>query len=97
MILGRGVFGDRRYLSENAVTQMTSKQTGDAVEQKYGLGWSIDGKTFGHGGAYSTNMTIDPARGLIMVFLVQHAGYGGPDGDKVFPTFMRAAIDQFGK
>jgi len=42
-------------------------------------------------------MVIDPERGLIVVFLVQHAGFPGRDGDKIFPTVMRTAIDRFGK
>ena len=83
-------------LSEESVAEMTRKQTGKAIKEGYGLGWSTDGKTFGHGGAYATNMTIDPARGLIFVFLVQHAGYPGTDGDKVLPTFMKSAIAGFG-
>ena len=60
---------------------MTSKQTGDAVKESYGLGWSTGGGVFGHGGAYATNMTIDPKRGLITVLMVQHAGFP-EDGGK---------------
>jgi CubicO group peptidase (beta-lactamase class C family) len=97
MILNRGSQGGKRYLSEAAVAQMTRKQTGETIKEGYGLGWSTDGKTFGHGGAYSTNMSIDPARGLIFVFLVQHAGYPGSDGDKIFPAFLKSAVAEFGK
>ena len=39
MIHGRGVFHGKRYLSEAAVAQMTSKQTGDSITEGYGLGW----------------------------------------------------------
>ena len=63
MILGGGMFGGRRYLSEKSVQQMTSTQTG-SLPVSYGFGWSTDrkpGGPFGHGGAYSTNMQIDPA------------------------------------
>jgi hypothetical protein len=28
--------------------------------------------------------------------MVQHAGYPGTDGDKVFPAFMKAAVAAFG-
>src|SRR5437763_15178588 len=59
MILNGGVLDGKRYLTEAAVTQMTSKQTGDALKDGYGLGWSTGGGSFGHGGAYATNMTID--------------------------------------
>ena len=74
---------------------MTSKQTGDAVKQNYGLGWSTDGGTFGHGGAYATNMTVDPRRGLIYVWMVQHGGFPG-DGDKAQGAFRKVAEEQFG-
>ena len=91
MILSGGVYNGKRYLSEAAVAQMTSKQTGDAIKEGYGLGWSTGGGTFGHGGAYSTGMTIDPKRGLITVFMVQHAGFP-KDGDKSQDAFKQAVI-----
>jgi hypothetical protein len=52
--------------------------------------------TFGHGGAYATNMTLDGKRGLITVFLVQHAGFP-QDGGKSHAVFKEAAEAQFGK
>jgi CubicO group peptidase (beta-lactamase class C family) len=93
MILNGGVFQGKRYLSEAAVKQMTSKQTGDALKEGYGLGWTTGGASFGHGGAYATNMTIDPKTGLIMVWMVQHAGFPG-DGNKSQAAFRKAA-EQF--
>ena len=42
MILRGGVFDGKRYLSESAVAQMTRKQTGAAVKDNYGLGWSTE-------------------------------------------------------
>jgi CubicO group peptidase (beta-lactamase class C family) len=95
MILNGGVFEGRRYLSEDAVSQMTRKQTGDAIKQGYGLGWNTAGGTFGHGGAYATNMTIDPRRGLIMIFLVQLAGSPG-EGGKGLEAFRKMAVETFG-
>jgi CubicO group peptidase (beta-lactamase class C family) len=97
MILSRGVLDGKRYLSEDAVTQLTRKQTGDAVKEGYGLGWSTDGTSFGHGGAYSTSMTIDSRKGLIFVFLVQHAGFPGSEGDKIHAQFVKSATEAFGK
>jgi len=104
MILGGGVFGGRRYLSEAAVRQMTSTQTGRILdptrgEEGYGLGWAttrpatdavIPGPC-NHGGAYATNLAIDPAHGLVMVFMVQHAGFPNGKGEKVLPAFQGAA------
>jgi CubicO group peptidase (beta-lactamase class C family) len=95
MILNGGEFQGKRYLSENAVKQMTSKQTGEALKEGYGLGWSTGGDTFGHGGAYATNMTINAKRGLVMVFMVQHAGFPG-NGGQSLGAFQKAAMERFG-
>jgi CubicO group peptidase (beta-lactamase class C family) len=96
MILSGGVFQGRRYLSEAAVRQMTRKQTGDALKESYGLGWGVGRASFGHGGAYATNMSIDRKRGLITVFMVQHAGFPG-DGGKALAAFQKAAQERFGR
>lgn len=95
MVLNGGAFEGKRVLSETAVKTMTSKQTGDALKDGYGLGFSTGAGSFGHGGALSTNMTIDADRGLITVFLVQHAGFPG-DGGKSHGTFKKAAEELFG-
>jgi CubicO group peptidase (beta-lactamase class C family) len=95
MILNHGTYKGRRYVSEEAVKQMTSKQTGDSLPDGYGLGWSTGGGNYGHGGAYATNMNIDSNRGLITIWLVQHAGFPG-NGDQSGGAFRRAAEAQFG-
>ncbi len=107
MVLNGGVYAGRRYVSEASVREMTSTQTGDLLnkgkgEGGYGLGWSTSRKAasakdtvspgpFGHGGAQATDMSIDPQRQLITVWMVQHAGYLGPDGGKIVPAFRKAA------
>jgi CubicO group peptidase (beta-lactamase class C family) len=93
MILNGGVYNGKRLLSEDAVKQMTTKQTGD-LQQNWGLGWSLGGGGFGHGGAQATNMNIDPKRGLIIVWMVQHAGFPG-DGNKSQGAFRKAAEELF--
>ena len=95
MILNGGTLDGRRCLSEAAVKQMTIKQTGDAVKEGYGLGWSVNGAQFGHGGAMATNMNIDPERGLVTVWMVQHAGFPG-EGGKSRDVFQHAAEARFG-
>ncbi len=113
MVLGGGARMGKRYLSEAAVREMTSTQTGRLLDVQngeggYGLGWQTSRKSpgsegpvipgnCGHGGAYSTNMAIDPEHRLITIFMVQHAGYPGTDGGKVFSTFMQAAAEAFAK
>ena len=95
MLLNGGQLDGKRYISEKALQTMTAKQTGD-LPTSYGLGWSAGknpGDSFGHGGAYATNMSVDPRAGIATIYLVQVAG-GYPNGDagkKVMPTFQKAA------
>ena len=111
MLFNGGTNAGKRLLSEEAVRQMTSTQTADLLnkgkgENGYGLGLSttrkaregavIPGVTE-HGGAYATHMRIDPERGLITVYMVQHAGYPGKEGGKVRDAFEKAAVKEFGK
>ncbi len=95
MVLNGGTLDGKRVLSESAVKEMTTRQTPAALKESYGLGWSVDNGTFGHGGALSTNMTVDPKRGLVFVYLVQHAGFPG-DGGKAQGTARRAAEAKYG-
>jgi CubicO group peptidase (beta-lactamase class C family) len=90
MVANGGRLDGRRYLSESAVAQMTSKQTADSINDAYGLGWSTGGGNFGHGGAYSTDMNVNRQRGRITVFLVQHAGFPG-NGGEAQGSFQKAA------
>jgi len=94
MLLNNGTRGNTRFLSENSVKQMTMKQTGDAVKDQYGLGLSTGGGAFGHGGAFSTNMTVDPKHGLVFVWMVQHTGFPG-DGGQAQGAFRKAAEKEF--
>jgi len=96
MMLNRGELGGRRYLSEAAVSQMTTRQTPGTVKESYGLGFSVGDGEFGHGGAYATNMTIDTQHKLIFVWMVQHAGFPG-GGEKSRDAFMQAAKDAFAR
>jgi CubicO group peptidase (beta-lactamase class C family) len=90
MILRGGELDGRKYLSESAVHEMTRRQTPLEISESYGLGWRVAPDGFGHGGAYSTDMTIDAARGRVLVYLVQHVGFAA-DGEKCLPAFMAAA------
>jgi CubicO group peptidase (beta-lactamase class C family) len=93
MILNGGVFAGKRLLSEASIHEMTRKQTGDQVPESYGLGWGV-GDTFGHGGAYATNFSIDPKNGLVLVWMVQHAGFPN-NGDQSYGTFAKAATEAY--
>lgn len=101
MLLRGGELGGKRILSEAAVKELTTNQTGKAVNKDgkpvpYGLGFSTGGDTFGHGGAMATNMTVHPKTGLITIWLVQHAGFP-KDGGKAAGTFAAKANELYGK
>jgi CubicO group peptidase (beta-lactamase class C family) len=94
MILNGGVYRGKRLLSEASIHEMTKKQTGPTLPDGYGLGWGVGGGAFGHGGAYSTNFNIDPNRELILIWMVQHAGFPN-NGDKSYGAFEGAAHKAF--
>ncbi len=93
MVAGGGVYKSKRFLSEAAVKEMTSRQTAKDLTS-YGLGWSVGPDGFGHGGAYATNLSIDTKRGLVLVFMVQHTG-GGNVG-QCSAAFRKAAGEIYG-
>jgi CubicO group peptidase (beta-lactamase class C family) len=113
MILNGGSYQGKKYLTESAIRQMTSTQTGSLLNQGkgehgYGLGWSTTRKSggdqgpvipgqCGHGGAYATNLTIDPQKKLVCVYMVQHAGFPGVDGGKILEAFIKAAEKSYGQ
>ena len=94
MFLHNGTLDGRVYLSPDAVRMMTTKETPPMVSTTYGFGWQIgqDGR-YSHGGAYKTYMGVDPARGLVTVFLVQQNGHWGTPtgGEKAMSAFIEAA------
>ncbi|MBS0211207.1 MAG: beta-lactamase family protein [Planctomycetes bacterium] len=96
MVLNGGTFQGKRILSETAVKEMTRRQTAEGLNS-YGLGWSVNGKNFGHGGAHATNMNVDTDRGLVTVFLIQAAGGFPTNGKECQGAFNRAVIERFGK
>ena len=91
MIANGGVFAGKRILSEKAVREMATPQPGNPG---YGLGMSTNGDYIGHGGAYSTDSCFAKKQGLIMIFLVQHAGWP-KGGERALAVFHQAAMDAF--
>jgi CubicO group peptidase (beta-lactamase class C family) len=91
MLANNGRFTGKRILSEQAVREMQTPQPGNP---HYGLGLGTDGDHFGHGGAYSTDSRFEKKSGLILIFLVQHAGWP-KGGEKALPTFQKAAHEAF--
>jgi CubicO group peptidase (beta-lactamase class C family) len=96
MLLNGGELEGRRYLSKTAIQEMTKRQTPASVNDSYGFGLAVGGDWFGHGGAFATNMEIRPQQQLVIIWMVQHAGFPG-DGAKAQEVFRRWALDRYGK
>ena len=96
MLFNGGELNGRRYLSEAAFRELTKRQTPASVKDSYGLGFAVGSDWFGHGGAHATSMEIRPAQGLVIIWMVQHAGFPG-DGAKAQEVFKNWALERFGK
>lgn len=97
MILGGGMLDGKRYLSEQAVQQMTSLQTGD-LPNAYGLGWNVDKKDGAwceHTGAACTTMRVDRKRQLVTVLMMQAQNMAKKDVERIHLTFRQAAEEAF--
>ncbi|MEJ5343146.1 MAG: serine hydrolase domain-containing protein [Thermogutta sp.] len=81
MLLNNGTFEGKRLISEDAVREMTSRQTRPELDNSYGLGFVVNGPVFGHGGSHGTNTLADRRKDAILVWLVQHAG---PEAQETF-------------
>jgi len=94
MILHGGTFEGKRYVSPEAVHEMTSRQNGTLNATGYGLGWSISPGGAGHGGAYKNVMDLSLTEGRVFIFMVQQAGpWGTAQGDQMVPELERLAKD----
>ncbi|MEM0926882.1 MAG: serine hydrolase, partial [Planctomycetota bacterium] len=107
MILNGGEFDGVRYLSKQAIVQMTTLRTGDMKAgftpgTGWGLGWCVvreprgvaaplSAGSFGHGGAYGTQAWIDPITRRIYVLMVQRLNFPNSDKSIVRREFLRLA------
>jgi len=96
MILNGGTLDGKKYITPESIAEMAKRQTPETLKDSYGLGWSSSKDSFGHGGAFATNMTIDTKRGLAYIYLVQHNGFPG-DGGKAHDAYKNAAIGLYAK
>ena len=108
MMLDGGTFKGQRLLSPAAVEQMTRPQTGDIRTgfvdgMSFGFGFAVvktpagvtamlSPGTFGHGGAYATQSWADPQKDLILVLMIQRAGFPNGDNSPVRRAFQEAAV-----
>jgi CubicO group peptidase (beta-lactamase class C family) len=108
MLLNRGALDGRRFLSPEAVAQMSALQTGDihtgftegngwglgccVVRQPQGVTAMLSPGAFGHGGAYGTQAWIDPVKQRIFILMVQRANFANGDASEVRRAFQAAAV-----
>ena len=95
MLMNGGKHQGKPIISEASVKEMTSRQTAPELKESYGFGLQVGQGSFGHGGAFATNMTVDLEHGIITVFMVQHAGFPGKGKDSG-GAFKAAALKAFG-
>src|SRR6185295_2754566 len=104
MMLNGGEYHSQRLLSRSAVQQMTRTQTGDiktgfvdgmswglgfqVVKEPQGVTAMLSPGTFGHGGAYATQSWADPKKDLILVLMIQRAGFPNGDNSPVRRVFQ---------
>ena len=108
MMLHGGELDGQRIVSENAVKQMTSLQTGELKTgftdgMGWGLGWQFTREpqgvhammsrgTYGHGGAFGTQGWIDPEKKIFVVLLIQRTGMANADASPIRQALQAAAV-----
>jgi len=73
MLQGKGEFNGKRILSEAAVKEIQTRQTG-ATNVPYGLGVTTNDGVFGHGGALGTVASVNTNNGRVLLYFIQHQG-----------------------
>jgi CubicO group peptidase (beta-lactamase class C family) len=109
MLLSNGLLDGRRYLTAESVRMMSTVQTGDLVTgftpgNSWGLGVGIVRKpqgvtemlspgTFGHGGAYGTQVWIDRKRDIVLIMMIQRSNFKNADDTPARLAFQKAALE----
>jgi CubicO group peptidase (beta-lactamase class C family) len=70
MLANDGELDGKRYLSHAAMKELRTEQTG-ATKVNYSLGYHLRNGMFGHDGAFGTDLSVNPATGMVAVFMVQ--------------------------
>jgi CubicO group peptidase (beta-lactamase class C family) len=111
MLLGRGSYHGKRFISEDAMERMTSSQTGDLIVgngvEAYGIGCFVQRRipkaggppvgSFGHHGSRKTQMWIDPQDGIAMILLVQCTELTHAQQEGLYAAYRLQAIEKYGK
>ncbi len=108
MALNEGAHRGQRLIAKESLALMTRTQSGEiktgftdgmswglgfqVVKQPQGVTAMLSPGTFGHGGAYATQSWADPKKDLILVLMIQRAGFPNGDNSPVRGAFQKAAV-----
>ena len=70
MLANDGELDGKRYLSHAAMDELRKEQTG-TTKVNYSLGYHLRNGMFGHDGAYGTDLSVNPATGMVADFMIQ--------------------------
>jgi CubicO group peptidase (beta-lactamase class C family) len=73
MLQGKGKFNGKRILSEAAVREIHTQQTG-TLNVPYGLGVATKDGVYGHGGILGTDAIVNTNNGRVLLYFIQHQG-----------------------
>jgi CubicO group peptidase (beta-lactamase class C family) len=110
MLLNDGQLDGRRYLKPESVKRLATPRTGGMkagfvpgsawglgvgiVAQPQGVTAALSPGTYGHGGAYGTQLWVDPAKGIAYVLMIQRTTFGTPGYRNADDTKLRADFQQ---
>lgn len=113
MVLAGGEAKGWRYISEKTLKEMAALhsgglKTGFTPGASWGLGWSrvaepqgvtaaLSPGTFGHGGAYGTQIWLDPVQKRGYLLLIQRSNLPNADGSDIRKAFQDAAAAALGQ
>ena len=109
MLLNDGTYGGRTYLSPNAVISMRTVATGDLktgftegnawglgvciVREPQGITATLSPGSFGHGGAFGTQVWIDPIKKIAYILMISRENFPNADNSDVRKKFQDAAVE----
>ena len=109
MLLNGGTYQGKEYITPASLKEIATIQTKDHFPgntEGYGLGTFIqknpseDGPSpgsFGHRGARKTVFWVDPADGLVLIFMTQAWDLKHEDQKALNTAFFKTAIEKYGK
>lgn len=117
MLLNGGQLDGKRYLKPETIKLFSAPRTGSmkagfvpgsawglgcgVVSEPQGVTAALSPGTYGHGGAYGTQMWIDPVKGAAYILMIQrsnlNASYRNNDDTAIRRDFEQAAADALSK